>query len=160
MGTMATKDYDGKRVEELRKIIAAQQVGEGTSPEEAATVADEKTFSVKQEQALQDGKCDESDALENIIDRKVAQYCTWFENNAPVFVEKGCEYVGSVIGAFLGNPEKGKEIGRTIGKAFAPVVKEGAKMLTSFCKRAITRVKETLTGIGRTGIGIVKAVFG
>lgn len=156
------KDYDEKRVNEIRKLIAAHETGEGTSPEESATVADAKTFKKKQQMAVGTGECDEAEALENLIDRKTAQYCTWFENNAPLLVEKGCEYVGSVIGAFLGNPLKGKAIGRFIGKKLGshPLVKKGANLIATYCKRVVQAAKTVASNVVRVGRSILKAVFG
>ena len=153
------KDYDENDVNAVRKIGAVQMVAEGTSPEEAATVSDEKASEVQQQKAVQDGKCSPEDAIENLIDRKTAQFCTWFENNAPVLVEKGCECVGGIIGSFLGNPEKGKEIGRVLGKRFAPFVKAGAKLITQCCKGYIDRIKNVAMGGIKIFQRVVKLAF-
>ena len=156
----AVKDYDEERVREIRKLAAAYAVNEGAPPEEAATEADGKAFEIEQQRAVQEGEYDEAEAIERLIDRKTAQFCTWFENNAPVLVEKGCEYVGGIIGAFLGDPQRGKEMGRTFGKHRAPLIHKGAKILTSYCKRYVEKAKSVLKMASKCVKNVCKAIFG
>lgn len=163
-------DYDPEAVaeartrknEELRKIIAVNGIGEGATAEEATNIADEETFKAEQERAVGAGEIDEAEALENLIDRKTAQFCTWFEKSAPSLVEKGCEYVGTAIGFLLGNTQKGKEMGQKVGRFWGnhPLIKKGAGMIAKTCKLFVDRVKRTVAHATTAVKHIAKALFG
>ena len=152
-----------EKIRAIRKILAADQVAsqkDNILPEAAAAISDTATFELDQQKKLADGEITEIEYVENLVDRKTAQFCTWFENNGVELCEKGGAILGNAVGFVLSpwNREFAKkcsEIGAKIGRALGPVVtkvvKKAASMLSGVVKKT--------AGIIASGANFIKKLF-
>ena len=147
----------------IRKILATEQAvsqKDNIKPEEAAIVADTATFELEQQKKLADGEITATEYVENLVDRKTAQFCTWFENNGVELCEKGGAILGNVVGFALvpWNKEVAKkcsDIGAKIGRALGPVVTKVVKKAASM----LSGVIKTTAGIIESGVKFVRKLF-
>ena len=144
-----------------RAIATAQKVAkENIQPEAAATISDTATFELEQQEKLADGEITETEYIENLVDRKTAQFCTWFENNGVELCEKGGAFLGTAVGFVLSPWNRefakkcsdiGAKIGRALGPAVTKVVKKAASMLSGVVKKT--------AGIIASGANFIKKLF-
>ena len=144
-----------------RAIATAQKVAkENIQPEAAATISDTVTFELEQQEKLADGEITETEYIENLVDRKTAQFCTWFENNGVELCEKGGAFLGTAVGFVLSPWNRefakkcsdiGAKIGRALGPAVTKVVKKAASMLSDVVKKT--------AGIIASGANFIKKLF-
>jgi hypothetical protein len=163
------KDYDDEAVKKARgietdedfqnrrKVAAAFGAGQGVQEEEAAGIADKEAFKAQQGALVENGMKPEQ-AFENLLDRKMAQFCTWFENNAPKFVEKGCEVVGTLIGTFMGSSRAGRILGKKVGRVLSrhPIVRNGIRKIASYAKTFYEKAKKAVSKAVQTGKAILQ----
>ena len=148
-------------IKAARSIATVQKVAkENIQPEAAAAISDTATFELEQQKKLADGEITELEYVENLVDRKTAQFCTWFENNGVELCEKGGAILGTAVGFVLSpwNREFAKkcsDIGAKIGRALGPVVtkvvKKAASMLSGVVKKT--------AGIIASGANFIKKLF-
>ena len=66
-----------EKIRAIRKILAADQVAsqkDNILPEAAAAISDTATFELDQQKKLADGEITEIEYVENLVDRKTAQF--------------------------------------------------------------------------------------
>ena len=144
-----------EKIRAIRKILAADQVAsqkDNILPEEAAATSDTATFELDQQKKLADGEITETEYIENLVDRKTAQFCTWFENNGVELCEKGGAILGNAVGFVLSpwNREFAKkcsDIGAKIGRALGPVV-----------TKVVKKVASKLSGVIKSAAGVISCV--
>ena len=156
MSDSVIQAFDGNPVEfdNLRKILAAGLLGGGVGASAAALLADKSVSEAKAAYDVGSGKCDEQDAIEDLIDRGVARASVWIQGNGAELCEKGCMIAATWLGAKLTpvfGPKAivvckavGEFIGKKVGEIGTKLIDEGTRKIGACIKKLYSKAKEAV----------------
>lgn len=123
----AIEGKDPVAFKQIRKIAAVCLMTMGLEKPldyvSASMFADRGIFSVLTDFAVGSGECNETDAVERLIDRAAAQLKTWVEVTVPRLVDAGLTAISTYV--------------TTACPAAAPVVAKFVPIVRSFCQKAL-----------------------
>ena len=155
---------DGQSFDTARKLAALSSVLEGNDAVASVIAADKAVFTMQEATAVAEGKKDEQDAVENLIDRAAVHVTTWVQQRCVQLCEKGGEKIGAAIGGTFGpagaavGATVGKVVGHWVGEKLKPVIQKGVEIIAEGAKTVWGAIKDAgsriLSGIG-SGISSV-----
>lgn len=123
----AIEGKDPVAFKQIRKIAAVCLMTMGLEKPldyvSASMFADRGIFSVLTDFAVGSGECNETDAVERLIDRAAAQLKTWVEVTVPHLVDAGLTAISTYV--------------TTACPVAAPVVAKFVPIVRSFCQKAL-----------------------
>ena len=147
---------DGQSFGTARKLAALSSVLEGNTPVGAVIAADKAVFTMREATAVAEGKRNEQDAVENLIDRAAVYVTTWAQRECVKLCEKGGEALGAAIGEYFGAENTatcaaaGRFVGHWVGVALKPVVEKGVQLLAEGAKGVWGKIKDVGSSVVST----------
>ena len=150
--TRAIENGDAEAFTDLRKIMAAQLVGDGgISASDAATLSDRGVFQAKKAyEAGQDG-ASAPDVVEDLIDRNASHVSVWLSQHGAELCEKGGLAVGTAVGTYLAAwcpaalpicQKIGQVCGKALGKVGPVLIDKGIRKIADCAKSLWQKTKE------------------
>ena len=137
--------------DDLRKLIAADLIADGTGADEAVFLADKGLCESKAAYDIGNGNGSEQDIIEDLIDRETARVSVWVQENGAELVEKGCTAAGVFVGMKLTpifGPKAvavctkiGEFVGKKIGAVGTKLIDEGTRKIASYAKNLYNKAK-------------------
>ena len=157
---------DGQSFDTARKLAALSSVLEGNDAVASVIAADKAVFTMQEATAVAEGKKDEQDAVENLIDRAAVYVTTWAQQRCVQLCEKVGEKIGAAIGGIFGpaGAEVGAMVGRVaghwVGEKLKPVVQKGVEIIADAAKGLWNTIKEAGSSICRGIRSVGSAIAG
>ena len=158
----AFEHNDSQSFDDLRKLIAADLIADGTGADEAVFLADKGLCESKAAYDIGNGNGSEQDIIENLIDRETARVSVWMQENGAELVEKGCTAAGVFIGMKLTpifGPKAvavctkiGEFVGKKIGAIGTKLIDEGTRKIASYAKTLYNKAKTAVVDIAKKTI--------
>ena len=139
---------DGQSFDTARKLAALSSVLEGNDAVASVIAADKAVFTMQEVTAVAEGKKDEQDAVENLIDRAAVHVTTWVQQRCVQLCEKGGEKIGAAIGGIFGpagaatGAKIGKNVGHWVGEKLKPVIQKGVEIIAEAAKGLWNTIKD------------------
>ena len=140
---------DGQSFDTARKLAALSSVLEGNDTVASVIAADKTVFTMQEATAVAEGKKDEQDVVENLIDRAAVHVTTWAQQRCVQLCEMGGEKIGAAIGGIFGpagaaaGAAIGKVAGHWVGEKLKPVIQKGVEIIADAAKGLWNTIKET-----------------
>ena len=144
----------GVKLGDLRKLAAAVLIGEGENAQNAGIIADKGVYETAIATEVAEGNLSEQDAVENLIDRGVAETSVWIQENGAELIEQGCMVGATWLGTYLTpvfGPQAlpvcqkiGEFVGKSISKIGTKLIDEGVRKIGAYVKKVYNKTKETV----------------
>lgn len=149
----------GVTLNDLRKLAAAVLIGEGENTTNAGIIADKGVYETAVAAEVADGNISEQDAVEDLIDRGIAETSVWIQENGGELIKQGCMIGATWVGVHL-TPVFGakavpvcQKIGEFVGNAISKIgtklIDEGTRKIGAYIKNLYTDVKKSVKGFAK-----------
>lgn len=155
---------DGASFDTARKLAALSSVLKGNDSVTSVIAADKAVFTLQEAAAVGEGKKNEQDVVENLIDRAAVHLTTWAQKRCVQLCERGGEKLGAAIGGIFGpaggavGAKVGRVVGHWVGEKLKPVVEKGVGMIAEGAKSVWQGIKDVGSRIC-SGISSVASTF-
>jgi phage tail tape-measure protein len=144
---------DRQSFDTTRKLAALSSVLEGNDAVTSVIAADKAVFTLQEAAAVAEGKKNEQDVVENLIDRAAVYVTTWAQQCCIRVCEQAGEKIGAAIGSIFGpagaavGAKVGRLVGHWVGEKLKPVVEKGVKMIAEAAKGVWQAIKDVGSSI-------------
>jgi len=139
---------DVKSFATMRKLGALSSILDGNDTTASVLAADKVMFTMQESVAVAEGKKNEQDVVENLIDRAAVHVTTWAQQRCVQLCEKGGEKLGGIIGGIFGaagaatGAKVGRVVGHWVGDKLKPVVEKGVQLVAEGAKAVWEAIKD------------------